>query len=40
MIEPHGPFSLARYMDHIGERFEHPVSLQRFIDYGIWVQHA
>lgn len=38
MVELDGPFSLSRYMDHIGERFEHPVSLRRFIDYGTWVQ--
>jgi lysine/ornithine N-monooxygenase len=38
MVEPAGPFSLSRYMAHIGERFEHPVSLRRFIDYGMWVQ--
>lgn len=40
MVEPAGPFSLARYMEHIGERFGHPVSLQRFIDYGTWVQQS
>ena len=40
MIEPTGPFSLSRYMAHIGEHFEHPVSLRRFIDYGMWVQRG
>lgn len=38
MIEPAGPFSLASYMEEIGEHFGHPVSLQRFVDYGSWVQ--
>ena len=38
MVEPVGPFSLASYMNEIGERFGHPVSLRRFIDYGTWVQ--
>jgi FAD-dependent urate hydroxylase len=40
MIEPVGPFSLASYMAEIGEQFGHPVSLQRFIDYGSWVQRT
>jgi lysine/ornithine N-monooxygenase len=40
MIEPVGPLSLASYMAEIGERFGHPVSLQRFIDYGSWVQRT
>ncbi|HET6865188.1 MAG TPA: FAD-dependent oxidoreductase [Solirubrobacteraceae bacterium] len=38
MIEPAGPFSLSSYMAEIGEQFGHPVSLQRFVDYGSWVQ--
>ena len=38
MIEPVGPLSLASYMAEIGERFGHPVSLRRFVDYGSWVQ--
>ena len=38
MIEPAGPFSLTSYMADIGEQFGHPVSLRRFIDYGLWVQ--
>jgi Pyridine nucleotide-disulphide oxidoreductase len=38
MVEPEGPLSLYRYMDDTGERFGHPVSLRRFIDYGLWVQ--
>lgn len=38
MIEPEGPLSLAGYMDEIGESFGHPVSLRRFVDYGLWVQ--
>ena len=40
MVEPVGPFSLASYMDEIGEDFGHPVSLRRFIDYGTWVQRS
>lgn len=38
MIEPVGPFSLASYMADIGEDFDHPVSLRRFVEYGSWVQ--
>jgi lysine/ornithine N-monooxygenase len=38
LVEPVGPLSLASYMDEMGERFGHPVSLRRFIDYGSWVQ--
>ncbi len=38
MVEPIGPLSLYRYMDETGERFEHPVALRRFVDYGLWVQ--
>ncbi len=38
LIELNGPFSLNSYMDEIGERFSHPFSLRRFIDYGLWVQ--
>ena len=38
LIELNGPFSLNSYMDEIGERFGHPFSLQRFVDYGLWVQ--
>ncbi len=40
MVEPEGPFSLVRYMAHVGEYFDHPVSLRRFIDYGTWVQRT
>jgi len=40
MIEPAGPFSLGSYMAKIGERFGHPVSLRRFVDYGSWVQRT
>lgn len=40
MIEPVGPFSLSSYMAEIGERFGHPVSLQRFVEYGSWVQRS
>jgi len=41
MIEPVGPLSLINYMADIGEQFGHPVSLRRFVDYGLWVQrHA
>lgn len=38
MIEPSGPLSLASYMEHCGETFGQPVSLRRFVDYGLWVQ--
>lgn len=38
MVEPDGTFSLYRYMEEIGESFGHPVSLRRFVDYGLWVQ--
>jgi FAD-dependent urate hydroxylase len=38
MIEPEGPLSLAAYMAETGESFGHPVSLRRFVDYGLWVQ--
>jgi lysine/ornithine N-monooxygenase len=38
LIEPEGEFSLASYMDETGESFGHPVSLRRFVDYGLWVQ--
>ena len=38
MIEPVGPLSLNSYMGEIGEEFGHPVSLRRFVDYGLWVQ--
>lgn len=40
MIEPTGPLSLTSYMAEIGEQFGHPVSLRRFIDYGLWVQRS
>jgi len=38
LIEQAGPYSLSSYMAHIGEEFGHPVSLQRFVEYGTWVQ--
>jgi len=38
MVEPEGPLSLKGYMDHTREAFGHPVSLRRFVDYGLWVQ--
>ena len=38
MIEPAGPFSLRTYMAEVGEHFDHPVPLRRFVDYGLWVQ--
>lgn len=38
MVEPVGPLSLESYMAEIGEQFSHPVSLRRFVDYGMWVQ--
>jgi FAD-dependent urate hydroxylase len=38
MIEPEGPLSLDGYMAEKGESFGHPVSLRRFVDYGLWVQ--
>jgi FAD-dependent urate hydroxylase len=40
MIEPAGPLSLGSYMAEIGERFGHPVSLRRFVDYGSWVHRT
>ena len=38
MVEPTGPLSLLSYMQEKGVRFGHPVSLRRFVDYGLWVQ--
>lgn len=38
MVEPTGPLSLHSYMEEVGEYFGHPVSLRRFVDYGLWVQ--
>jgi len=38
MVEPEGPLSLHSYMQEMGEPFGHPVSLRRFVDYGLWVQ--
>lgn len=38
LVEPEGPLSLLGYMAELGEEFGHPVSLSRFIDYGLWVQ--
>ena len=38
MVEPVGPLSLRSYMEEKGVEFGHPVSLRRFIDYGLWVQ--
>jgi lysine/ornithine N-monooxygenase len=38
IVGPKGPLSLASYMAETGERFGHPVSLRRFVDYGLWVQ--
>lgn len=38
MIEPVGPLSLVNYMADVDEQFGHPVSLRRFVDYGMWVQ--
>jgi len=38
LVEPVGPFSLSSYMNETGEPFGHPVSLNRFVDYGSWVQ--
>jgi cation diffusion facilitator CzcD-associated flavoprotein CzcO len=38
MVEPAGPLSLQAYMDDTGARFEQPVPLSDFINYGLWVQ--
>jgi lysine/ornithine N-monooxygenase len=38
LVEPVGPLSLLSYMEEKGVQFGHPVSLRRFIDYGLWVQ--
>ncbi len=41
MVEVAGPLSLASYMEQeAGERFGHPVSLGRFVDYGMWVHRT
>ncbi len=38
MIEPAGPLSLASYTEATGHPVHPPVPLERFIDYGLWVQ--
>jgi hypothetical protein len=38
MIEPAGPLSLHAYARDTGHEVRPPVPLERFIDYGLWVQ--
>lgn len=38
IAEPVGPLSLNSYIAETGDGFEAPVPLQRFVDYGEWVQ--
>lgn len=38
MVEPKGPLSLRAHMDETDVEFDHPVPLERFTDYGRWVQ--
>jgi hypothetical protein len=38
IAERHGPLSLASYQRETGDSFGAPVPLDRFIDYGDWVQ--
>jgi FAD-dependent urate hydroxylase len=40
IVEPVGPLSLKSYMAETGDRFEWPVPLRRFIDYGSWLQRT
>ena len=37
MIEPSGELSLDRFAEATGRAVEHPVPLEWFIDYGLWV---
>jgi NADPH-dependent 2,4-dienoyl-CoA reductase/sulfur reductase-like enzyme len=38
IAEPAGPLSLDSYRDAAGTRIDRPVPLDRFIEYGTWVQ--
>ena len=38
MVEPVGPLSLKNYLAEIGDEQAWPVPLDRFIEYGSWVQ--
>ncbi len=38
MVELTGPLSLSAYMQETGKPIEHPVELDDFIEYGMWVQ--
>src|ERR1700760_410182 len=40
MIEPVGPLSLASYSAETGHEVRRPVPLERFVDYGLWVQQT
>ncbi|MDQ6820076.1 MAG: NAD(P)-binding domain-containing protein [Actinomycetota bacterium] len=40
MIEPAGPYSLAAHSSETGQTIGHPVPLERFLEYGDWVQRA
>jgi cation diffusion facilitator CzcD-associated flavoprotein CzcO len=38
IVEPSGPLSLRTYLNEIGAFQEWPVPLQRFVEYGMWLQ--
>lgn len=38
MVEPTGPLSLSAYSADTGYEIRRPVPLERFVDYGLWVQ--
>src|SRR5205807_316364 len=38
LVEPGGPWSLASYLEELGEQQGWPVPLERFTRYGEWVQ--
>src|SRR5581483_1351274 len=38
IVEPAGPWSLAAYLDELGEAQGWPVPLERFVAYGDWLQ--
>jgi hypothetical protein len=40
MVEPVGPLSLDAFKADSGARFETPVPLDRFVEYGEWVQRS
>jgi FAD-dependent urate hydroxylase len=40
MVEPQGPLSLRAYMASAGIELTYPVPLEKFIDYGTWVQRT